>query len=162
MTAAPGTAVATPEAEIEALLHRACPLYAHIGLSVERARDGSYRCRVPMTAANINHLGTMHAALQWALGEVLGGLAVLSLFSPARFAQLYAAVTWAEVSFVKPARGALAAEARLTPAERERVRSAVEAGGEGAFELDCAVRLDDGSEVARLRARYIVRPKRAA
>ena len=151
---------APPEAEIEALLHRVCPLYAHIGLGVERAHDGIYRCRLPMTPANINHLGTVHAALQWALGEVLGGLAVLSIFPPARFAMLYAAVTWAEVAFVRPARGALLAEARLATADQDRVRAAVEAGAEGAFGLDCAVTLEDGSEVARLRARYIVRPRR--
>jgi acyl-coenzyme A thioesterase PaaI-like protein len=153
---------AAPEAEIEALLREVCPLYAHIGLTVEHARDGVYRCRVPMSAANINHLGTVHAALQWALGEVLGGLAVLSIFPPERFAKLYAAVTWAEVAFVKPARGALVAEARLAPAAQERVRAAVDAGDEGSFGLDCVVRLEDGPEVAMFRAKYIVRPRRAA
>lgn len=155
-------AVGTAEAEIQALLHQVCPLYAHIGLSVEQARDGVYRCRVPLTPANINHLGTVHAALQWALAEVVGGLAILSIFPPARFAKLYAAVTWAEVDFVKPARGALVAEAHMAEDEQHRVRAVVDGGDEGRFGLDVAVQLEDGSVVARLRAKYIVRPRRAA
>lgn len=150
------------EAQIQELLYRVCPLYAHIGLSVEHARDGLYRCRVPLTPTNINHLGTVHAALQWALAEVLGGLAVLSIFPPERFAKLYAAVTWAETDFIKPARGALVAEARLDSGEQDRVRAAVDGGDEGRFGLETAVCLEDGSVVARLRAKYIVRPKRAA
>jgi acyl-coenzyme A thioesterase PaaI-like protein len=150
------------EQEIQDLLYRVCPLYAHMGLSVEHARDGLYRCRVPLTAANINHLGTVHAALQWALAEVLGGLAILSIFPPARFARLYAAVVSTESEFLKPARGALVAEARLPTEAQDRVRAAVDGGDEGRFELDTAVRLEDGSLVARLRATYIARPKRAA
>jgi acyl-coenzyme A thioesterase PaaI-like protein len=149
------------EREIQDLLYRVCPLYAHIGLSVEHAHDGLYRCRVPLTSQNINHLGTVHAALQWALGEVSGGLAILSIFPPARFAQLYAAVTWVECEFLRPARGALVAEARMTDAERDRVRAAVDAGDEGRFGLDIAVSLEGSAEVvANLKARYIVRPRR--
>jgi len=151
----------TVEAEIETLLHRVCPLYAHAGLTVEQAHDGRYRCRLPMTAANSNHLGTIHAALQWALAEVLGGLAVLTIFPPERFARLYAAVSAAEVQFIRPARGALIAEAQLAAAEQHRVRAAVDAGAEGRFSLDSEVRLDDGGVVARLRGDYVVRPRRA-
>ena len=155
------SAAGTAEAQIQALLHEVCPLYAHIGMSVEHARDGLYRCRVPLTPANINHLGTVHAALQWALGEVSGGLAILSIFPPARFARLYAAVTWVECEFVKPARGALIAEARLSDAEHERVRAAVDAGEEGRFGLDITVSLEGGGDVvANLKAKYIVRPRR--
>lgn len=148
------------EREIQDLLYRVCPLYAHMGLTVEFARDGRYRCRVPLSPQNINHLGTVHAALQWALAEVLGGLAVLSIFPPARFATLYAAVTWAESEFLKPARGELIAESRLDGAEQDRVRQAVDAGDEGRFGLATTVGLDDGTVVAQLRARYIVRPRR--
>ena len=148
------------EREIQELLYRVCPLYAHMGLSVEHARDGLYRCRVPLSPENINHLGTVHAALQWALAEVLGGLAVLSIFPPERFASLYAAVTWAESEFVKPARGALIAESRLDTAEQDRVSSAVERGDEGRFDLTTIVRLEDGTVVANLSARHIVRPRR--
>jgi acyl-coenzyme A thioesterase PaaI-like protein len=155
------SAAGAAEAQIQALLHTVCPLYAHIGMSVEHARGGLYRCRVPLTPANINHLGTVHAALQWTLGEVSGGLVILSIFPPARFAQLYAAVTWVECEFLKPARGALIAEARMTDAEHDRVRAAVDAGDEGRFGLDIAVSLEGSGEVvAKLKARYIVRPRR--
>ena len=155
-------AVESAEAGIQALLHQVCPLYAHVGLTVEQARDGLYRCRLPLTPANINHLGTVHAALQWAMAEVLGGLAILSIFPPARFDTLYAAVTWAEIDFLKPARGALVAESQMSVDEQHRVRVAVDGGGESRFELDVEVRLEDGTGVAHLRAEYIVRPKRVA
>ena len=150
-----------PEAEIQALLWKLCPLYQHVGMTVESARGGHYRCRLPLTPANVNHLQTVHAALQWALAEVLGGVALLDTFEPAHFSKLYAAVASARVEFVRPARGDIVAEASLAPDEQLRLRARIAAGQEARFELQPEVRLVDGETVARLQAEYVVRPRRA-
>ena len=150
------------EDDIQTLLWKVCPLYEHIGLSVELARDGHYRCRLPLTPANTNHLDTIHAALQWAVAEVLGGLVVLSIFRPAQFSKLYAAVTAARIDFLKPARGALLAETTLAAEEHDRIRAQVDGGDEARFELDVTLRLETGTSVATLNGQYIVRPRRGA
>jgi acyl-coenzyme A thioesterase PaaI-like protein len=68
------------ESEIQAVLFECCPLYKHIGLTVESAQGGHYRRRLPLDAKNTNHINTVHAALQWAAAEVVGGLVVFATF----------------------------------------------------------------------------------
>lgn len=152
----------TSEAEMQAVLWKYFPIYRHIGLTVESARDGTYRCRLPLNEQNTNHINTVHAALQWAGAEVLGGLVVLATFDLRQFANLYGAVTTASIEFLRPARTPITAEALLEPQENERIRKLVTAGEEARFGLHATVRATDGEVVATLSAAYIVRPRRAA
>lgn len=150
------------EADIQALLAEHCPLYQHIGLVVESARDGIYRCHVPLDASNGNHLGTVHAAIQWAAAEMLGALVVLSAFGPEQLGQLYAAVKSASIEFIRPARTSITAEAFLGLEENERMVGVVAAGGEARFGLLANVRSTSGETLATLRAEYVVRRRRPA
>ena len=70
----------SPEARIEARLKRNFPIYDYVGLEIESASDGIYRCVVPLRESNVNHIATVHAAIQWAAAEVLGGMVVMSVF----------------------------------------------------------------------------------
>jgi uncharacterized protein (TIGR00369 family) len=150
------------EPDIQAALYKYCPLYQHTGLVVETAKNGWYRCSLPFDAENTNHLGTIHAALQWAVAEVLGGLVVFASFAPSEFGQLYAAVSAATVEFMRPARTAITAEAFLEPKENGRIRREVSVGREARFSLDVAVHSTSGEVVAKFQGDYIVRPKRPA
>jgi len=152
----------TEEIDIQAALHEYFPLYRHIGLVVETARDGWYRCSLPFEPKNTNHIGTIHAALQWAAAEVLGGLVVFASFELSEFGQVYAAVCGATVEFMRPARTSITAEAFLEPKENERIRQEVLAGREARFSLDVGVHSTSGEVVAKFRGDYIVRPRRPA
>jgi len=156
------TAMTLREPELQALLYQSCPLYRHMGLTVESARDGTYRCRVPMEARNSNHLGTIHAALQWGAAEVLGGLVALTSFELQQFAHIFLAVKSATIEFARPARTAIFAEASIGLAERERIKAVVTAGQEASFTLDIAIRSESGETVATMNAAYVARPRRAA
>lgn len=150
------------ESDIQAALYEYCPLYRHTGLTVETAKNGWYRCSLPIDAKNTNHIGTIHAALQWAVAEVLGGLVVFASFELSEFGQLYAAVSAATVEFMRPARTAITAEAFLDPKENERIRREVLEGREARFSLDVSVHSTSGEVVAKFRGDYVVRPKRPA
>lgn len=150
------------EPEIQTALWEYFPIYKHIGLTVESARNGIFRCRVPLTAANGNHLDTVHAALQFAVAEVLGGVVILSTFGLAGSLKVFGAVKSASIEFLRPARTAITAEAMLDPGELEGIRTRIASGREARFPLEATVKSTTGEIVATMSAEYIVRPRRAA
>jgi acyl-coenzyme A thioesterase PaaI-like protein len=154
--------VNTNDAEIQAMLYQHLPLYEHIGMTVESSQDGIYRCRLPLEARNSNHINTVHAALQWATAEALGGVLIIDTFGSSCFAKVFVAVKSASIEFVRPARTAIIAEAIPDPQELQRIKALVDAGKEAQFSLGVTIRSADGEAVARMSANYIARPKRAA
>ncbi|WP_447929896.1 YiiD C-terminal domain-containing protein [Sphingopyxis fribergensis] len=150
------------EAAIEATLRQLCPLYKHVELSVESAQDGVYRCRVPLNAANGNHLGTVHAAIQWAAAEMLGGLVLMPIIGPHRLATMHVAVRSVSIDFRRPARSAIIAEALFDEQEASEVRRLIDDGKDATFCLHAVVRDDNGETVATTEAVYVARPLRAA
>ena len=66
------------EARLEKGLRRTFPIYDFVGIEVQSAREGVYRCFVPFRPENLNHIATIHAAIQWAASEGLGGLVMMS------------------------------------------------------------------------------------
>ena len=137
------------------------PLYQHLGLTVESAGEGGvYRCRVPLTAQTGNHIQTVHAAVQWAVSEVLGGIVVITTIDPNDLPKIYGAVKSATIDFVRPARTDITAETLVPPAESERIRSLIAEAKEARFALDATLRDTAGTTVATFRGEYVVRPRR--
>ena len=58
-----------------------------------------YRCRIPLNDQNKNHIDTVHAAIQWAAAEVLGGLVIAVNF---RDPPLFVAVRSVSIDFLRP------------------------------------------------------------
>ncbi len=146
-----------PEAELQAQLRLLVPLYEHIDLTVESSSAGVYRCRVPLSARTKNHFNTVHAAIQWASGEVLGGLVLLANF---QVTELFAVVRKVSIEFMQPARSAIVAEASFADAAVAEIRRGLEADGEAEFSLDAVVTDESGQEVARTSSTYLLRPIR--
>jgi acyl-coenzyme A thioesterase PaaI-like protein len=144
------------------MLYQHLPLYEHIDMTVESAQNGIYRCRLPLEGRNSNHINTVHAALQWATAEALGGVLLVDTFGSDCFAKLFVAVKSATIEFLRPARTAITAEAIPDPKELGRIKSLVDAREEAQFSLAVTIRSADGETVARMIANYIARPKRAA
>ncbi len=145
------------EAELQAQLRKLVPLYDHIDLAVEAARSGVYRCCVPLSDRTKNHFNTVHAAIQWASGEVLGGLVLLANFE---VTELFAVVRRVSIEFMQPARSAIVAEAAFADASVAEIRRRLEADGEAEFSLEAVVTDESGQEVARTSATYLLRPLR--
>jgi uncharacterized protein (TIGR00369 family) len=144
------------EASIQAYLWKVLPIYEHVGLTVESARDEVYRCRVPLNEQNRNHINTVHAAIQWAAAEVLGGLVIASNFD---LGQLFAVVRSVSIEFLRPARSAIVAETSFTEAQAEELRRELANRDEAEFELGAVIRDESGTEVARSNARYLIRKR---
>ena len=94
------------------------------GVVVTLPADENYR----------NHLGTVHAAAQYALAEAASGQWLLAEFGKAA-AEHVAVVRHADVKYRRPASGELTARAEAAPEETGRFRDALERRGRAAIEV---------------------------
>lgn len=129
-----------------ALLGRMVPYTGTISPRVEELREGYARVSMRDRRRLRNHLRSLHAIAVVNLAEVTGGLALnYALPADAR-----AILTGISVDYLKKARGTLTAEASFsTPDSNERRE----------YEFETVVRDEDGDEVARARARWLVGPR---
>jgi len=149
--------VAEAEYETQSFLRKLIPFYDHIDLTIESAADGVYRCSLPLNDRTKNHLDTVHAAIQFASAEVLGGLVIAFNFQGSR---LFVAVRSVNIEFLRPARSEIVAEV-LFPNERvEEVRRQLAAAGEADFEVRAIVRDSSGCDVAVTTGQYVARKQR--
>ena len=145
------------EARLEEGLRRTFPLYDFVGLEVQSASDGVYRCFVPFRPENLNHIATIHAAIQWAASEVVGGLVMMSALAGVPF---FAVVKNVSIDFKRPARSGITTEAEFDDAAAQRLRADFEREGEAGFSLHVTVCDDKGVEVASADAEYLARRPR--
>jgi acyl-coenzyme A thioesterase PaaI-like protein len=136
------------------------PLAQHTGMTVEAAENGVFRVRLPLTADTGNHMQTMHAALQFAVAEVLGGLVVVTAVPLEDLAKIFGAVKSAEIEYLRPARSHVTAEVQVPPEEIARIRQCVAEGREARFTLAPSLRDAEGRDVARFSGVYVIRPRR--
>jgi len=145
------------EERIQTFLRRLIPFYEHVELAIESAGDGVYRCSLPLNDQTKNHLDTVHAAIQWASAEVLGGLVIAVNFPDSK---LFVAVRSVNIEFLRPARSKIVAEV-LFPDERvEEIRRRLESKGEVEFEVRAVVRDSSNRDVATTVGQYVVRKQR--
>lgn len=142
----------TPAA-IEARLRRLCPLYEHIGMRVESVGD-VVAVTVPLIDANVNHLGGMHAAVQWAVAEALGGIGFL--VHP-ELGDCWIVVRDVTIAFERVARTGLRAEAAFDAALVAGIASQLDATGRADYEVAITLRDTTGEVVTTATARYHLR-----
>ena len=124
---------------IETLLRRLCPMYEQIGMSVEHAADEIVTF-VPLTPFNANHLGGMHAAVQWAAAEAIGGIAYAA---HPELGRCWVAVRSFAIDFRAVARTDVRAIASFGPEDVDRVQAQLRARAKADYSL--TVRLVDTS-----------------
>lgn len=141
---------------LEDHLHRLLPLYGHIGLRIESLGD-VLACTVPLTEANSNHLGAIHAAVQWAAAEALGGMAY---FAHPEFGECWIAVREVNITFKRVARTPLRAEAVFDTTMAGDVAAQLSADGRADYELNMMLCDTGGDVVTTAVGHYVLRQPR--
>ena len=111
---------------------------------------GYAKAKLKKRRAVTNHLGTVHAGVQWMAAEAVGGVIALRNFDPRRYVVVVRSV---EIEFERPARGAIAVEACMSEDEFQRIEALLEEVGKADFELDIVIETEMG-RVTRAHGRY--------
>jgi len=132
------------------------PLYEYMQLSVESAPDGVFRCSVPLTRNNSNHFHTVHAALQFALAEVLGG-AVWVACKP-KGNDFLPVVRSFRIDFKRHASSDLVGETHFSAAQAATMKAELATKGRFDFKLESILRNAEGETIATGVGDYAIRP----
>ncbi|TFG71139.1 MAG: PaaI family thioesterase, partial [Anaerolineales bacterium] len=97
--------------EIQALISSKVPVAEYFGIKVETAEPGHIKLQLPFSARVQNHLEIVYAGAIFALAEIAGGIAMLSIFDASRFTIL---VERLSIDFQRPSRQALWCDLTLT------------------------------------------------
>lgn len=139
-----------------ALLGNTIPFVRRLGLRVERMEPGFVRMGLPLLG-NENHVGTLYAGALFTLAEIPGGVLIMSMVDLTRF---YPIVTDMHVKFLRPGTGDVSVEARLDPAEVERLQEIAERDGKAEYVLNVDVKDKAGTVVMSSDAHYQLRARR--
>ena len=69
--------------EIQALISSKVPVAEFLGIQVEAVEPGHIKLQLPFSARVQNHLEIVYAGAIFALAEIAGGMAMLSVFDAA-------------------------------------------------------------------------------
>jgi acyl-coenzyme A thioesterase PaaI-like protein len=111
----------------------------------------SHILEMPETPLHLNHVGTVHASVQFALAEACSGEFLLRHLGDKQN-QVFAVLRTSEVKFRKPAHGALRASARFADGSADAL--AAELSSRGRALVSLLVDVADVQGVVTMSGRY--------
>ena len=122
----------------------AIPFSRTIGLRFVAADEESLTAELPSSPGILNHVGTTHAAAQFALGEGVVGAMALVAFPDLLARGAAPVLAEATVAYKRPAAGTLRARGVLPRSDQERVRAEFLASGKARYEAPVELTNADG------------------
>ena len=140
---------------VRAGLQQAIPFNTHVGLEFAEVGDGLGVVRLPDADHLKNHVGSQHAGALFAAAEAASGGAFVGAFFE-HLSSITPLARSAEIDYLKLARGAVTATARLADDKSGLVERLDE---EGRIEFPVQVELTDagGTKVAEMTVHWHVR-----
>ncbi len=132
------------------------PYNAMVGVRITEMEGGRARGALAARPEVGNHVGTMHAGAQFSLIEAVSGAAVSSALLDL-LGRAVPLAQGAELTYRRPARGDVVAEAVLDPAEAARVRAELEAQGRARFDVRVSVTDEHGTLATEAVMRWYIR-----
>ena len=123
------------------------------GLQVLEARPGYVKCLMP-AKDNGNHMGTMYAGAMFTLAEIPGGVMALACFELGKCVPILKSMS---IKYLKPAKGDITFEIKLSDDEVARVSSDAQENGKADFVLTGELKDADGLVVAITEGLYQIR-----
>ena len=136
------------------------PYNAMVGVRIVEMDGGRARGTLAARPEVGNHVGTMHAGAQFSLIEAASGAAVSSAFLDL-LGRATPLAQGAEVTYRRPAKGDVVADAVLSPEEIARVRSELDAHGRARFDVVVSVTDADGTLATEATMRWYIRLNRS-
>ncbi|MFO6447502.1 YiiD C-terminal domain-containing protein [Erythrobacter sp. NE805] len=138
----------TPFDALKAQLSAVVPFASYVGVEITEIAAGRAITTLEQSRDTSNHIATMHAGALFTLAEAASGAAMAGLFLE-RLAQLRPVAASSTIDFVKPAKGAITAQAQVD-AEAPTLFAALDATSKVRFPVKVTMTDAEGREVARM------------
>lgn len=132
------------------------PYNAMLGVHIVEMDGGRAKGTLASRPEVGNHVGTMHAGAQFSLIEATSGAAVSSAFLDL-LGRATPLAQGCELTYRRPARGDVVAEATLAPEHIERVRAELETQGRARFDVPVTVTDAQGTLATEATMRWYIR-----
>mgnify|MGYP000095703132 CR=1 FL=1 len=142
--------------EIQHLITEKVPVAGFMGLDVQAVEPGHVRLRLPFSDRVKNHLDIVYAGAMFALAEIAGGVAMLSVFEDDECTILARRM---EIDYVRPSRRDLWCDLQLPETLVAEVRASVAAESKADVIVPIEVTDERGRVIARVVAFYYLRKK---
>lgn len=130
---------------IKTIMVGAIPFNQFLGIQVLAVADEEVTVLLPDAPEHLNHVGTVHAAAQFGLGEAASGTMLLTAFADLQANGIIPLAADALIRYRKAATGELRAVATLPMEGRERIREEVRDTGRARFTIP--VKISDAAGV---------------
>lgn len=140
--------------QIEATVKQVLPLASFMDVEVLTASEGEYRCKVPLNEKTKNHFNSIHAAIQWAGAELLGGLVWIRNYPGDGFNLVLKEMN---IRFLKPAMDDVEACAKFNEAQVNAMKSELKENGRHDFQLAAEITDKEGTVLAETTGCYAIR-----
>jgi acyl-coenzyme A thioesterase PaaI-like protein len=120
---------------VSAIMTQAVPFNRVLGLQFVVVESERAEVVMPEAPERLNHVGTIHAAAQFGLGEAASGAMVMAAFADMQGQGYIPLAASAQIAYRKPSKGDLRAMATLTSDEQTRVRADLETNGKARFSV---------------------------
>jgi uncharacterized protein (TIGR00369 family) len=120
---------------VRTIMTQAVPFNRVLGVQFIAVEDERAEVMMPEAPERLNHVGTIHAAAQFGLGEAASGAMVMAAFAELQGEGYIPLAASAQITYRKPSRGDLRGVASLTTDEQARARAEVETNGKARFSV---------------------------
>lgn len=135
----------------------AVPYVAHMGIEVTEMSEGAATAVLPDRPELHNHVGSQHAGALFGVAETASGAAFVGAFA-ARMGEVTPLARSAEIAYVKVARGAVEAKAKLGVPAAEALAT-LDEDGRVDFSVEVEMTDGEGDTVATATVDWNVRLK---
>ncbi len=148
-------ALTVPDLEaIKAIMVNAIPFNQFLDVRIVAVADEEATVVLPDAPEHLNHVGTVHAAAQFGLGEAASGTMLLTAFADLQANGVIPLAADALIRYRKAARGELRAVATLAIEGRDRIREEVRDTGRARFTIPVKIFDAAGVETTELEVSW--------
>lgn len=148
--------------QVRRLLHDGVPFNRVLGVEVAVVEAERAEVVLPEAPERLNHVGSVHAAAQFGLGEAASGAMVVSAFGELQARGIVPLAADATIRYRRPAYGMLRGVATLPIDGQERIRQEVRETGRARFTVPVQLFDTSGTITTELEVSWALITRRDA
>jgi uncharacterized protein (TIGR00369 family) len=135
---------------VQRIITERVPFARTLDVRIEQVEANRAVASMPFAVERTNHIGTVHAAALFGLGETVSGALAFVTFADLQQAGYLPVVANASITYRRPAVSDVRAEATITSDEQARARSEIASEGKGRYAVQITITNADGEVVTEM------------